>query len=51
MRSCCHLFFALMSTSQEALIHNLANGGKERKGHTREARHTGYIIPFNRAVA
>ena len=51
MRSCCHLFFALMSTNQEALIHNLANGGKERKGHTREARHTGYIIPFNRAVA
>ena len=36
MRSCCHLFFALMSTSQEALIHNLANGGKERKGRTRE---------------
>ena len=27
-------FFASVSTNQEALIYNLANGGKERKGRT-----------------
>ena len=36
MCSWCHLFFASMSTNREALIYNLANGGKERKGRTRE---------------
>ena len=31
MCSWCHLFFASMSTSREALIYNLANGGQREK--------------------
>ena len=49
MCSWCHLFFASMSTSREALIYNLANGDKERKGRTREARHTVYLITLQQS--
>ena len=49
MCSWCHLFFASMSTSREAPIYNLANGDKERKGRTREARHTVYLITLQQS--
>ena len=45
----CHLFFASMSTNREALIYNLVNGAKERKGRTREARHTVYLITLQQS--
>ena len=44
-----HLFFASMSTNREALIYNLVNGAKERKGRTREARHTVYLITLQQS--
>ena len=50
----CHVrqvpfFFASMSTNREALIYNLVNGAKERKGRTREARHTVYLITLQQS--